>query len=441
MAEVKSMGPYMTEGERRFARSLKRRLPRDAVVLTNVYLPKQGAILEVDAIVIAPMGVWAVEIKDWTGTVEFRRGCCIHRDRQVSDPRASIDMKARRLRGILADARMDHPINSLVVIGSKNVSLTGRLDESVHVRPLDEAVDALSKGQPRTWTGPTLEAQQIRRIAQCLDERRSLEHRPQVGQYLRGEAIKSGGPYQEYWGVDANEPDRMVRLKRSPLDPLADQKERAELMTLAQRHAAALNKLQSLHNRALPILYATFEDEDDDGAMWTAYEAVDGLTLMEALIPLKEKLLVLSQVAETLERCHTKNVLHRALSPNCLVLPPGERIARILHFDFARVQGKATVAVGKGKVELQKNPHVAPEVRRDPTAATPASDVWSLGRTAGESLVGRGFSELESADLERAVRKLRPPEVPALLAKMMDRNPKLRPTMTHVADLLKKAAR
>ena len=57
MAQLRCAGPFANEGERRLVEALRRRLPPNAVIITNLFLPVDRDTLEIDAVVVASFGV------------------------------------------------------------------------------------------------------------------------------------------------------------------------------------------------------------------------------------------------------------------------------------------------------------------------------------------------------------------------------------------------
>jgi serine/threonine-protein kinase len=114
------------------------------------------------------------------------------------------------------------------------------------------------------------------------------------------------------------------------------------------------------------------------------------------------------QIADAIAHAHERNVVHRGLQPDCIVLMPGGRVQVI---DFRR--GADSLA------------YLSPEqLRGEP--ATSASDVWSIGVVLFEMAVGRrpfaGHSDTDliAAILERPPAAL-PIAVPAVLRGMISR--------------------
>lgn len=185
-----------------------------------------------------------------------------------------------------------------------------------------------------------------------------------------------------------------------------------------------------------PAIVTVYEAVDDSTIMWLITEYVPSKTMSELLttdgllMPAQASALG-SQLAPALHAAHEHGLVHRAIEP-----------ATILLADDGGVQITDFVA---GAVH-QDSPYRAPEVGNG-AAATPASDVYSLGATLHRGTVGKphpagstGFST-PSGDAEHAVEAgsgstdigyaLR-----GLLLQMLATDPASRPSMTEAGQAL-----
>jgi Nuclease-related domain/Protein kinase domain len=441
MAEVRRAGHFANEAERRVVRELERRLPAEAVIITNLYVPVERDTLEVDAVVVGAHGVMVLEIKDWRGAVVFDRGRC-YRDQEVMpDPRPAISHKCKVLYSQLTRLQpvpgVDLATNPFVLFASDSTLLLGNVGESVSVAGMTLGVSLVGEGGLQAHPQRvSLSAQQIRAVADALYMRHDKGHHRTLGNYLLGEPI-ADSPYEEYWGSEFGPACHRVRLKRHAVDDLVDKSERDERLLHARRGVDALRRLEKLRLRSLPLVYSAFADPADDGSLWTAYEGVHGVRLVEADLSQRDKISMIASAAETLDACHREGVLHRSLSPDCLLLPSGDRVPRILHFDLARVDGQATLTARVTRQVVRAQPEAAPEVRLAPYRASPASDVYALGATAAQILMGTRLSTPDEA--KTLARRVRPRELSGLLLRMLDEEPRSRiAQMRTVAETLRR---
>jgi Tol biopolymer transport system component len=138
-----------------------------------------------------------------------------------------------------------------------------------------------------------------------------------------------------------------------------------------------------------PSICQVFEVVESNGRPFIAMQLIDGPTLHDAAPRLNqtEKVSILRRVAEAVDAAHQQGIVHRDLKPGNIML---ERATDgwhpyVMDFGLARDLDK-TVSVG-----MAGTPHfMAPEqARGDVRAIGPATDVWALGATLFEVLLGR----------------------------------------------------
>ena len=202
-----------------------------------------------------------------------------------------------------------------------------------------------------------------------------------------------------------------------------------------------------------PNIVSVFDVGDCETGPYIVMELVEGHTLRSLLhtAPGPETLKrVGSQVARALAAAHAAGIVHRDIKPdNVMVRSDG--YVKVLDFGLARtmrapadddaetvVPGSALAAVtGRGEV-LGTVAYMSPEqARGEPVNA--ASDIFSLGIAFYELVTGRHPFDAE-AKVSMVARMLSedpvppshlvpdsPPALDALIGRMLDRNPRLRP--------------
>ncbi len=151
------------------------------------------------------------------------------------------------------------------------------------------------------------------------------------------------------------------------------------------------------------------------------------------------------QIASGLHAAHTAGLVHRDLKPSNILLTDG-LLAKITDFGLAREPSSTVTRHGSllGTLEF-----MAPEQLADAPTCGPAADVYALGATLFWVLTGqlpldygRSIAGAMTAIRTGFVRHLRqadpkqPPELDALLNKMLARNPADRPTASQVVQAL-----
>ncbi len=214
----------------------------------------------------------------------------------------------------------------------------------------------------------------------------------------------------------------------------------------ADREVDAAARLR--HPRCLRVLAL---DRDDDH-VYVAYEYVRGRTLREALgsgeMSDRDAVEAAAQILDGLAHAHGKRIVHRDVKPANVMLDEGDAISvRLLDFGLAHLEEAETLtAVGDVPGTLT---YVSPE-RLAGRPTTGAADVWATGVVLWEALAGwHPFASSSPIETARRIREgaqplgtLRP-DLPAdlctLVDRMLDLDPRRRPSAKHLARALRDA--
>src|SRR5215217_2671979 len=153
----------------------------------------------------------------------------------------------------------------------------------------------------------------------------------------------------------------------------------------AEREADAASRLRHAHCQRI------YDHACDGRHVYIAYEYVPGVTLREATrtghLSDSESIEAAAQVLDALAHAHARGIVHRDVKPANVLLADGPRVSvRLLDFGLARfAQADTLTAVGDVPGTLA---YISPERLRG-EAASPASDVWSVGVMLWEALAGR----------------------------------------------------
>jgi eukaryotic-like serine/threonine-protein kinase len=232
-----------------------------------------------------------------------------------------------------------------------------------------------------------------------------------AGRYQLHDQIAAGG-MGEVWRALDTVLDRPVAVKllRAAYGGHAE--------TLARFRAEARHAA-SLSHPGIAQVY-DYGETGNGQPPYLVMELVDGpaLTGLLARGPLDAATTadVIAQAAEALDAAHSAGLVHRDIKPGNLLVGPGGQV-KITDFGIAHAAGSAPLT--RTGTLIGTPAYLAPE-RLAGAAATPASDLYSLGILAWECLAGvPPFSGLEIdvalAHRERPLPPL-PPAVPAELA-------------------------
>lgn len=247
---------------------LERRLPDHEPyhVWANFEFLLDGTIGEVDALVVAPKGIFLIEIKSWPGLLEGDAGTwrntrpgAVHA-RTLDNPLLLANRKAKRLKSLLMRQRAFRGeqvpfVRPLVFLSSPELDcrLAPDARNGVHGLDIDDPHDAPTQrgglsGIVKALTSMSSEERErlgerridkpmAKRIAAALEQAgvRPAQRRRQVGDLELGELIDEGPGYQDF---EASNPrfahtHRRVRIYGTP--DMASAEQRAQASRAAQR--------------------------------------------------------------------------------------------------------------------------------------------------------------------------------------------------------------
>jgi len=204
--------------------------------------------------------------------------------------------------------------------------------------------------------------------------------------------------------------------------------------TLARFRAEARHAGSLTHPRVARIY--DYGEADATHPPFLVMELVDGPPLTQLLangpMPPAQVMDVVAQAADGLAAAHAAGLVHRDIKPGNLLLAPPDQV-KITDFGIAYAAGSAPIT--RTGMMVGTPAYVAPERITGAGAATPASDLYSLGIVAYECLAGAlPFSGTAmEVVLSHQMRPLPPlpaavpAEAAALVAELTAKDPAARP--------------
>ncbi len=248
-----------------------------------------------------------------------------------------------------------------------------------------------------------------------------------VSHYRILEMLGAGGMGVVYKAFDTKL-DRLVALKFLPPHLRHDEELKGRLK--AEARAAS-----TLDHPNIVVIHDI--DEAPNGDLFIAMAFHEGVTLRERIaaagdagMPAGEALEIARQIAAGLARAHERGILHRDIKPgNVIVAQDG--VTRIIDFGLAKSSDATATLDGSTKgTPLYMSPEQAAGKALDCR-----TDLWSLGAVLYEMLAGQppfdgeghlavmnAIVNAEPASL-RTLRPDVPPEVEAIVAKALEKDP------------------
>jgi serine/threonine protein kinase/ABC-type amino acid transport substrate-binding protein len=254
-----------------------------------------------------------------------------------------------------------------------------------------------------------------------------------AGRYELRRRLGQGGMGEVWEALDVRL-DRKVAVKGLLSPRSADLEARVKWVHRARREAQAVARIG--HQNVV----AVHDVIEADGQVWIVMELLDSRSLADLLrdqqqLSVPHAARIGLQVLRGLTAAHAAGVLHRDVKPHNILFRADGR-ALLMDFGIATFEGAAQLTRSH---EIIGTPHyLAPELLSrtagQPSPATPASDLWSLGVTLYEMVEGRRpFEGPDAFAVMIAVRDspLPPPRFAGPLAPLIDKllrkDPQLRP--------------
>jgi eukaryotic-like serine/threonine-protein kinase len=210
-----------------------------------------------------------------------------------------------------------------------------------------------------------------------------------------------------------------------------------------------------------PNIVTIHEFGESPAGLFIAMEWIDGRTLRELIqsdaVEVAQAIDWSRQAARALDAAHTAGILHRDVKPENIILRK-DGVVKIVDFGLARLAGpvrpepNSSGASGTISGTLSGTLlYMPPEILRG-EAATSASDVFSLGTLLYELAAGRHpFAAETPLDVYEAIecrtvvapsllRAGIPPRIDALVLRMLDRDPALRPPASELCEALSRVS-
>lgn len=374
-----------------------------------------GAIYEVDLLVLTKQGFWFVETKAWAGRIwgDSATWHCSNEGytRSEDNPVLLANRKAKALASLLksqsALSKVRLPwLDAVVFLSADNLQfdLTGPARNRVFLkdRPADQhhserkGILAVLINRDGPGIDPELRSTIDIKVAKALS--RAMEQagiRPsqrarRVGDYVLGDLIADGPGYQDRLAKHASFENVFCRVRQYTVAQATSEDDRQRLKRAAAREFQIIQTLD--HTGILPVL--DYKEHEQGPALLFRYLDPGAVRFDHYLathcqsLTTSQRLDMLRQVADAIRYAHRKRVVHRALCPqSILVSDVAAAIPKLQVYNWqvgvresASSSGRVTNV--EDLVEAQALVYMSPEALSDTRKVTEASDVFSLGAIA-----------------------------------------------------------
>ena len=386
------------------------------------FIADDGSINEVDLLVLTAKGFYLVEIKSRPGVVVGDRGTWTWREdgrtQTTDNPLLLANRKAKKLISLLRrqpglQRKTGGPfLEAHVFLSAEGVDcrLANELRDCVHVRDSGSGRDecpgivaALTRQGGGTVRRTRPDRPMAKAISRAMQEAgiRPSQRARRVGDYRLGELLLEGPSYQDWTAEHVAIEGEKARVRIYGIPHGAADDDRAALQRAARREYQIL-----LDVRHDGIVAAKAYTEHVLGPALVFEHRAGSQRLDHWLAEKRSRLDVdtrvhlLRQIAEAVGYAHGKHLIHRALSPqSILVLDPEASLPRVQVFNWqtgarqasdSGTVGPATSGATRldALVEDQTWVYMAPEAVTERASAGEQLDVFSLGVIAYHLFAG-----------------------------------------------------
>jgi serine/threonine protein kinase len=398
--------------------TLLRALPDTYAVLPNFSLKDPGQqALEYDLVVLAPHAIFVIEAKEWYGRLAGDDTEWLLNGSPRKCPLWLVQRKAQVLKNRLGGIARETWVEPVFVIPdtTRTEALSGSWAKNVW--PLRDAASFLAdpgRVRYRADVGRLHEAI-IRQLQGFWAARRRGERR-RIGSYEIRETLSATEEEAEYLaGRALVEDPALYRIRTWRVHPYQSAEERARRLAVVRRPTEAVVRIGP-HPNLLPILDF---GEGLDGTEfyevtpWSHVGNLHGFLRHPDRGPLtlRERLDIATGVASALEAVHARDVVHRNVCPETILIGDDRR-PYLTDFDRAYLESQETVF--PETMHRRRNPaYVPPELQdsRDYDFDSTA-DMYSFGVLLYELLTDRvPFPDSRAAAAAGGVPPKRPSAV------------------------------
>jgi len=394
------------------------------------FIADDGTINEVDVLILTPRGFFLIEIKSKPGTLSGDRATWVwtHDGRSITEDNPIIlaNRKAKKLASLLKRQKACQKIrlpylDPLVFCSNETLDcrLQGVDRYRICLRDRETTVD-------RPAVPGIIAALKFRNVEGLFDNYESLIDRPaasaisrameqagirpsqksrRVGDYVLGNLLFESptGTYQDWEAVHFTFAKMLRRVRIYTASANSPAIDRQTIRKAAKRE---FELLEGLHHPG--ILEALDFTEHELGPALVFRHDPDSIRLDHFLaqygeyLSIDDRLSLVRQIGEALNYAHEKRILHRALSPQSLLVTEPQspkRRTKIFNWQTGRRLASTTNSQGLSLVTPTLHPeqlvedastvYMAPEAITEPGSLGEHLDVFSLGAIAYHIFTGK----------------------------------------------------
>lgn len=425
------------------------------IVLQNLEIhdPQSNRYFETDLVLVSSFGIYAVELKHWSGNIEIRPNSWIqNRSFFKPDPHKVNNFKAKLLKGIYEHQFPHFPyvyFESVIVLTNpgtivEGASVPSTLSHNPTFADIERFVQYLK--HQRSKNDGVLKPSQCEAFAVHLKKLHSPG--PPCDFVFPGyEIVERLYQHTDRAEVVARRTDirhrRLSRLRIFFPPPSGDMN---EIRLFQERATATLNAVAKTGDHPNILKVWAIPNENDyivEGSDWSETGTLRDLLQAENALYFNRVVRIIQGTLAGLDVIHKECVIHRALSPENILMV-GET-PKLMNFDLSyQLEDDRTTVIPDVSL-LKRTPYMAPEVYKGGILPEATADLFSVGVIFYEMLTGgrpfacsldleRQGGQLNETQLGKLIRSYIPLSTRELINDLIHTDPTQRPP--YVGDVL-----
>lgn len=384
-------GQPVNQAERDVISYLRGHLPNGYKLLHNIEIKRGVEFFEIDLVLLTPHGIYVVDIKGTQGQVNIYNNQWHPEGRSpFYSPLPKLRQNAKTLKGIICDfypARQDLGsiyVHAVVLMSNPETVIddsNGR-DESEITYADQRCIEYFQDQTKLPHWSKNIESRYSLVVRALSGRTNPRSSPPCFNNWQVEEKLGETDRYIEYRAKHIENTDIGVtaRLRVYQVDPYQDEADReTERKRIRTAFEAVYQRLK--HRHILPVQdFFTIESRDrhilvtDDFSGYALRQSLKRRNLTPA-----QKLILIEEILDALRYAHENGVIHRNLTPDTILVNPNGH-ACLTGFDYARVTQRNRTIAHEIVDDLQDSEaYQAPECHNNPSSASIASDLFSVG--------------------------------------------------------------
>lgn len=392
------IGRAVHDAEERGIHFLVSQLPDKYVVYSNVELPtgRPMQTYEHDAVVLAPHAVFTIELKSWGGVIKGNRDRWQLDDGTIVQAPINLQQsKARILKGSLAAAgrgMRDVWVQGLVFLSAADARPDLSGDWADFVKTRADLIRTLTDPAELGLTGRTLSAEQFRAVDTFVRGGSVPKTSNRLGHFRLLERLAAESrPYDVWLAEESHTGQRRILHVHTIVGERSADREQSR--NRAMREATLASRLRGGEDILRYDAYLL--TDTDPQHIVLQYEDTTPLVPLRSWVRdqrpgLTARLQVAQRIARALHFVHGRELVHRQLEPDAVLVSPepSPLQVRLCAFDLVRDLAGQAQTITSRSFSGASFLCAAPETIRT-GEATPRSDLFSFGVLLYELLTER----------------------------------------------------